>query len=119
MNDKMNKELRITEKKVIETIENHPETKAVFESLFPEIFENKKVFCKIGSILKRDGYPFQTYALFKYNGEVRLLNVTGNYFWKNASIKVGYLTDPEGNTITVGEFLKLTDGKGSFKVIEV
>lgn len=65
-------ELTITEQKVIEVVKNHPETQEIFKSLFPEVFIKQKIFCKIGCLLKRDKYPHITYALFKWNREVRL-----------------------------------------------
>lgn len=116
--NKTNNELKITEERILYTVKKHPEIKTIIEELFPSVFEKQKVFCKIGTVLKRDKYPDSLYALFKWNGEVRLLNITANAMWKN-TIKVGELTDSENySTITFGEFMKITNGVNDFKIVK-
>lgn len=72
-----------------------------------ELFPEEKVFCRIGSLFTITNNPKNIYALFKWNGEVRILNVTGNYIWKHTSMKVSELRDPRGETMTMGEFKRL------------
>lgn len=112
-------ELKVDKDRVIQAASECPESRATLEALFPEAFEEQKVFGKIGVVLKRDKYPNQTYALIKWNGEVRLLNITSNFFWKEAIMKVSQLKDPNRETITVGEFLRLVGGREDFKIINV
>lgn len=114
-----NKELKVEKDRVIQAASECPESRATLEALFPEAFEEQKVFGKIGAVMKRDKYPNQTYALIKWNGEVRLLNITSNFFWKDAIMKVSQLSDPNRETITVGEFLRLNGGRDDFKIINV
>lgn len=93
-------------RKVID--ENPGKVSEILLELFPEVKEEEeKVFCRIGSLFTIANNPRNIYALFKWNGEVRILNVTGNYMWKRASMKVSMLRDPQGETMTVGEFKRL------------
>lgn len=112
-------ELKVDKHRVIQASIECPESKATLEALFPEVFEEQKIFSKIGVVLKRDKYPNQTYALIKCNGEVRLLNITCNFFWKDAIMKVSQLKDINRETITVGEFLRLVGGREDFKIINM
>lgn len=112
-------ELKVDKHRVIQAAIECPESKTTLETLFPEVFEEQKVFSKIGVVLKRDKYPNQTYALIKWNGEVRLLNITCNFFWKGAIIKVSQLKDINRETITVGEFLRLVGEREDFKIINM
>lgn len=105
---------------ILETVKNHPESRAVLESLFPSAFDTKP-YCKLGVVLKRDGHPNNLYALFKWNGEVRFLNITGNRMWKqDRNLVVNKLYDETGETITLGEFRALTGLKDEtqFTIIE-
>lgn len=93
-------------RKVID--ENPGKVSEILLELFPEVKEEEeKVFCQIGSLFTIANNPRNIYALFKSNGEVRILNVTGNYMWKRTSMKVSMLRDPQGETMTVGEFKRL------------
>jgi uncharacterized pyridoxamine 5'-phosphate oxidase family protein len=92
-------------RKVID--ENPGKVSEILLKLFPEVKDEEKVFCRIGSLFTITNNPKNIYALFKWNGEVRILNVTGNYMWKRTSMKVSMLQDPHGETMTVGEFKRL------------
>ena len=76
--------------------------------LFAEVFEDEEVFCKIGTV-------------FKWNGEVRILNITENKMWDSKkNLKVSQLRDPNQETLTVTEF-KALSGKtnlGGFYFVE-
>lgn len=95
--------------RVRKVIDKNPgKVSEILLELFPEVKEEEeKVFCRIGSLFTIANNPRNIYALFKWNGEVRILNVTGNYMWKRASMKVSMLRDPQGETMTVGEFKRL------------
>ena len=112
-------ELKVNKCRVIQAANECPESRATLETLFPEAFKEQKVFSRIGVILKRDSYPNQTYALIKWNGEVRLLNIISNFFWTDAVMKVSQLKDTSKETITVEEFLKLVGGRDDFRVINI
>lgn len=95
--------------RVRKVIDKNPgKVSEILLELFPEAKEEEeKVFCRIGSLFTIANNSRNIYALFKWNGEVRILNVTGNYMWKRASMKVSMLRDPQGETMTVGEFKRL------------
>lgn len=102
--------LTVTKERVLEVAKENPCAAKVLEGLFPEAFEDNRVFCTIGSLFKRKSNPNSVYAIFKWNGEVRILNVTSNYMWKNLRMSVSSLKDAKGDTLTVSEFKKLTGG---------
>lgn len=85
--------------------EADPQVRKVPEGMFPQIFEDARPLLRIGCLFTRQRYPDCMYALFKWNGEVRVLNVTYNQMWKS-SLKVSELTLDE-NQLTVGEFKRL------------
>lgn len=101
--------LTISKEKILHYAKEEPLSKKPLKDLFPEAFaEEERVFCTIGSVFKRATYPHNDYAVFKWNGEVRVLNITHNAFWKKGrNIRVGGLKDPDGKTLTVEEFRKL------------
>lgn len=82
-----------------------PQVRQVLEGMFPQIFEDARPLLRIGCMFTRRKYMDCLYALFKWNGEVRVLNVTYNQMWKS-SLKVSDLTLDE-NQLTVGEFKRL------------
>lgn len=89
--------------------------------LFAEVFEDVEVFCRIGSVFKRRMYPENLYAVFKWNGEVRILNITGNKMWDSKkNLKVSELRDANQETLTVTEFKALSgmSNLGGFYFIE-
>ena len=105
----MKSNLEINPERIKKAAMENPCAKAVLESLFPEVFEEGKPFCKIGCIFKRTEYPDNIYSVFKWNGEVRILNITHNAFWdQTRNLKVSQLNDPEGQTMTKSEFKKLS-----------
>lgn len=80
--------------------------------LFAEVFEDEEVFCKLGTLFKRRMYPENVYAVFKWNGEVRILNITENKMWDSKkNLKVSQLRDPNQETLTVTEFKTLSGRK--------
>lgn len=80
--------------------------------LFAEVFEDEEVFCKLGTLFKRRMYPENVYAVFKWNGEVRILNITENKMWDSKkNLKVSQLRDPNQETLTVTEFKALSGRK--------
>lgn len=105
------KSISTTVDNVISAAARYPSAKGVLEELFPDAFSENKVYCKLGTIFLREGYD-NLYALIKWNGEVRFLNITNNQFWSaEKNIKVGSLLDATRATITVGEFKRLTEGE--------
>lgn len=101
--------LTVSKERIIAVAKENPCAAKVLEGLFPEAFEDNTVFCKIGITFKRNKYLKNTYALFKWNGEVRVLNITQNKMWKpERNLKVSSLKDLEGNTLTVSEFKRLS-----------
>jgi len=103
------KEIKIYPEMVRKIAEQKPQYREALELLFPQIFDGQKLEWKIGSIIKRQPNPNNYYALFKWNGEVRLLNVTYNTFWNpQRNLKVHELMDPLKETLTNDEFRKLT-----------
>lgn len=94
--------------RVRKVIDKNPgKVSEILLELFPEVKEEEKVFCRIGSLFTITNNPKNIYALFKWNGEVRILNVTRNSMWKRTSMKVSMLRDPRGETMTIGEFRRL------------
>jgi len=91
------KELKITEEKVKETIKNHPESRNILESLFPEVEE---VVYKVGS---RFIYGGDAYLLCRTNDyEVNLFCMrTGNRWGNPIRVQVN-------NETTLSEFKNLT-----------
>lgn len=80
----------------------------VLHSMSSTIDEEKSV-CRIGSVFTRPAYPHNFYALFKWNGEVRFLNVTRNRMWSpKRNLRVSQLQDPMGETLTAKEFQRIT-----------
>lgn len=113
-----------TKEKILNAVHSNPKLYDSLASLFPEVFEDERTFCKIGSILKREKHPNNVYALFKWNGEVRLLNITQNTFWKtkgDRALKVNKLKDFNQEVITYLEFKRLigTQSISDFRVIPV
>lgn len=101
-------ELTVTKERVLEVAKKNPYAVKVLKGLFPEAFEDEKIYCRIGSIFIRKEYPDNVYAVFKWNGEVRVLNVTKNIMWDSKrNLRVETLSDPEGKTLTVSEFRRL------------
>lgn len=79
-------------------------------------------FCKIGSLFKRAEYPNNIYALFKHNGKVMILNITGNAIWDSSrSLDVCKLKDSFGEYLTINEFKKIAGKKdiSNFKFINI
>jgi len=79
-------------------------------------------FCKVGSLFKRAEYPNNIYALFKHNGKVMILNVTGNAIWDSSrSLDVCKLKDSFGEYLTINEFKKIAGKKdiSNFKFINI
>lgn len=106
---KENMKLEVTKEKVLKAAEENPYALRTLKSMFPEAFEDDTVFCKVGSIFRRAEYPENDYVVFKWNGEVRILNVTQNSMWgSERNLKVSSLKDPEGKTLTVSEFKRLS-----------
>lgn len=102
------KKLETTKEAVLKAAQEHPCSSEILKTLFPEAFEDNSIFCNIGSIFKRSNYPGNMYALFKWNGEVRFMNITHNKFWDDSrNLKTSGLKDYEAKTITVSEFKKL------------
>ena len=113
--------LKITSERVQEAAKNTPEARKVLQDLFPEAFEDNTPFCRIGSVFKRKGYPRNFYAVFQWNGEIRILNVSNNTFWdKERNIKCGRRENPENSYLTVSEFKSLSgrDDLSQFEFIE-
>lgn len=103
--------LNVTKERVIKAAEENPQAESTLRSLFPEAFEDNRQYCRIGVIMSRKNHPGNVYALFKWNGEIRFLNVSNNKFWdtsdSNRNIKVSQLHDFKGETLTYSEFKKL------------
>lgn len=100
-----------TIEKIIALSREQPKYYDLLSSLFPQAFEDERVFCKVGSILRRKKHPNDMYALFKWNGEIRLLNITRNNFWSTEgknNFKVSKLKDSKGETVTYSEFKTIT-----------
>lgn len=73
------------------------------------VLDEEKAVCRIGSVFTRPAYPHNFYALFKWNGEVRFLNVTRNRMWSpKRNLRVSQLQDPMGETLTTKEFQRIT-----------
>lgn len=103
----MNNKLEISIEKVKLAAEKDPCAKKVLEILFPEVFEEDNIFCKIGIIFYRREYPKNVYTVFKWNGEVRILNITHNTMWDTKrNIKISTLKNPD--ILTIAEFKKLS-----------
>lgn len=82
-----------------------PQIKRVLETLFPEVFEGNKVFCKIGTTFKMKGCFGYDFALFKIDETVRILNITDLTPWKG-SLEISELKCLE--SLTSDEFRKLS-----------
>ena len=105
--NKMEK-LFTTKERILAVAEKHIAAKEILKELFPETFEDDTIFCKIGSLFTRKNYPNNIYTVFKWNGEVRILNITNNSMWKSDhNIKVQSLKDKLGDVLTISEFKKL------------
>lgn len=97
-------EIKIEKDKIIQAATKHPEQKGFLETLFPEVFEDQKYFCKIGQLLKRHSYPNSYYAVIKHAGKLKMLCITNSQFWKNEIDCV-----PEKQYVSVNEIKKLVD----------
>lgn len=98
--------VKISKKNILKAAKENPHAEKVLKDLFPKVFEEDKPFCKIGSIFERTLYPGNIFTIFKWNGQVRILNITYNHMW-NLNLNVSELKDPDGKTLTVSEFKKL------------
>lgn len=107
--------LSISKENVLKAAKENPCSRNTLECLFPEAFEDNTKYCRIGIVFKRITYPNNFYSIFKWNGEVRILNITHNTFWDSSrNLKVRSLKDPNGEYLTVSEFKKLS-GKDNLK----
>lgn len=99
--------VKISKKNILKATKENPCAEKVLKDLFPKVFEEEdKPFCKIGSIFERTLYPGNIFTIFKWNGQVRILNITYNHMW-NLNLNVSELKDPNGKTLTISEFKKL------------
>ena len=98
-----------SKEQVLEAAKECPAAKQTLNILFPEYFVDNTFFCRIGSLLLRKGHA-GVYAIFKWNGEVRILTITNNTIWKN-TLKVNRLYNPD--FITVSEFKTLMHYSGA------
>lgn len=112
----MSKEyIKISKEKVLKTAEECIEAKDVFISLFPELFEDDVVFCRIGDLLIQKGeYSFYKTCIQKdcfvlYNKK------HGTTLGNPVKIK-------DGSDITVGMFKEMISnfqqGVECFKVVK-
>lgn len=53
----------------------------ILKPLFPEAFEDNKVFCRVGCLLNRIGHDGNLYALVKSNGAIKLITINGSHEW--------------------------------------
>jgi len=99
----------ITQEAILEASKLCPKTKKVLEVLFPAAFEDKKPYLKIGSVLTRKNHEDNNYALLKFEGQIKMLNITHGSFW-NADREINEfdLVDGDRKTITLKEFKKIT-----------
>jgi len=103
----MSNKLTITRQQIIDTIAKFPKSEMAFESLFPDIVHEKDIEIKVGTLFIRKGYN-NFYALIRWNGFIRFLNITFNSFWNaDRQIKVSALQDKSGDFITLREFKQL------------
>lgn len=101
--------------------EGGKEVKSTLVTLFPEVFEDELPFIKIGTVLTKKNLN-NHYAVFKWNGEIRFLNITNNQFWNSdRNLKVSELKDREGIRLTRGEFKSLIGAAKveDFKIVPI
>lgn len=112
LNEQLNKEsmkLETTKEKVLEAAAKCPQAKTVLETMFPQVFEDDKVLCSIGSIFFRKQYPKNLYAIIKKGDRIAILNINFSTTWdEKKAIKIHALKDRDGKTITISEFRDLT-----------
>ena len=104
--EKTMKTVKISKENILKAAKENSCAEKVLKDLFPKVFEEDKPFCKIGSIFERTLYPGNIFTIFKWNGQVRILNITYNRMW-NLNLSVSELKDPDGKTLTITEFKKL------------
>lgn len=106
--------VEISKENILKAAKENPCAEKVLKDLFPKVFEEEenKPFCKIGSIFKRKSCPNSIYTVFKWDGQVGILNITYNHIWNiRKNLNVAYLKDPKEQTLTVAEFKKLIGEK--------
>jgi len=102
------KKLEITAEKVLEVSRMNSMYKHLMVGLFPEVFEDEKPFCKIGSVFTRLNYPDNFYAVVKINGYITIMNITYSSFWdEKRKLSIHELSDIKAETLTKGEFKRL------------
>jgi hypothetical protein len=86
----------------------YPNSKPVLMELFPDAFEDNRIYSKIGQLFMRSSYPNAVYALAKSSGRVFFWNITHNTRWDmSRALPVACLRDPLGNNVTVAEFKQI------------
>ena len=106
-NTGMNDKFVLTKERILSEAAKGPEHEKMLRELFPAVWKDEEVFCKIGCLLA-DRTSTSLFALIKWNGEVRMLNVFANYFWKTR-IPVSQLHDKDASTITRAEFRSIVE----------
>lgn len=76
--------LKVNKDQVLEAAKTSPQAKKALEKLFPSVFEDNRVFCRIGSVFLRSSCPNNFYTVITQNKMIRVLNITYNTFWKSA-----------------------------------
>lgn len=98
-----------TKDNILKAANKSNEYKKLLEELYPEVFEDDKFLCTIGSIFSREEHPKNIYCIIKIQGKVKILNITQSSFWdEERAIKVEQLKDLNKRNITVGEFKKIS-----------
>lgn len=74
--------LSITKERVLAAAKTCPKAQQLLESLFPDAFEDNKVFCRINDVLIRKGTNC-FYQVVEKGNQVALVNLTHNHDWEN------------------------------------
>jgi hypothetical protein len=105
----MKQKVEVYKEDVLAAAKANPNLKATLENLFPTVFEDDKVLCKVGCVFTRKGYPMNFYAVMNINGYVHIVNISYNTFWnKDRALRLFDLKDRESKTLTVAEFKALS-----------
>lgn len=100
-----------TKEQIIAAAKKYPSSQPILAELWPDAFEDNRVFIKIGQLFKREQYEQAVYSVFRDRKSncVRLLNITNSSFWsENRNIPIYELKDMNAERLTVSEFRRLT-----------
>jgi len=108
-------ELKVQSERVQEILKTHPQFEPVIHTLFPELEDYSKTFCKIGSVLIRKGLKnFYTVIVDTERNPdgmyIQIYNITHQQAWGGKLYVSKYME--AGSFVTIGMLMELLKVSG-------